>query len=176
MNKMQSYNNWFWAIPLFTFGALGLATEPSSANSINVTCEVQGSTPTVMATIGEQNESKSITILNFVPEYFSSSEALANCQNTATRLQSLYEDGTANYLTAGKLNDEPAVCTVARRGTDCTHYSAQLLFTLDQEKNSSQVLYDMLGSDFKQASPLDSRTLSRIYSDIKPSFWQRLWQ
>lgn len=176
MNKKQASNNLFWATPLVALGALGVFAQPSSANTINFSCDTQNSTPMVMATFSAENSSKNLTILNFLPEYFSSSEAVKNCQHTASSLQSLYDLGNAHYLTADNLNGEPAVCAVERRGTGCDHYNAQVLFTLNQEDNPSQVLYNMLGSNLKQSSPLNSRTLGRIYSEIKPSFWQRLWQ
>ena len=175
MSKKQAGKNLFWATPLLALGALGVLTQPSTANTINVTCEIHSSMPTVIATFLGQNSSKNIPILNFLPEYFSSSEALKNCQNTASSLQSLYNLGNGNYLTADELNGQPAVCVIERRGNGCDHYSAQVLFTLNKGDNPSQVLYEMLGSDFKQSSPLNSRTLGRIYSDIRPSFWQRLW-
>ncbi len=175
MSKKKVGNNFLWAIPLLTLGALGVVAQPSTANTIKFSCNIKSSTPMVTATFSGENSSKNLTFLNFLPEYFPSSEALKNCQNTASSLQSLYDQGNANYLTAEELNGQPAVCAVERRGTGCGHYSAQVLFTVNKGNNPSQVLYNMLGSDFKQYSPVNSRTLGRIYSDIKPSFWQRLW-
>jgi hypothetical protein len=175
MNKKPAGNNLCWATPLLALGALGVFAQSSTANPINFSCNIQSDIPVVTATFLAENSTKDLTFLNFLPEYFSASEALENCQNTARSLQSLYEGGNANYLTADELNGQPAVCTVQRRGTGCDHYSAELLFTLHQGNNPAQVLYNMLGNDFKQSDPLNSRTLGRIYSDIKPSFWQRLW-
>lgn len=175
MSKKQAREKLFWAAPLLALGALGVLAQPSAANPINFSCESNSSMPMVTATFLEENSSKNITILNFPPEYFQSSEALKNCENTASSLQSLSDLGNANYLTADELNGQPAVCVVVRRGTGCDHYNAQVLFTLNEGENPSQVLYKMLASDFKQSYPLTSRTLGRIYSDIQPSFWQRLW-
>jgi hypothetical protein len=175
MNAKQAGRILLGVAPLMALGALGMFAKPSTANTIQITCEVNDRVPIVMATLSEQNSSENIPVLNFIPKYFSASEALKNCQDTASRLQSLYEEGNAHYLTADEFNGQPAVCTIERRGIGCDHYSAHVLFPVNQGENSSQVLYDMLGSKFKQSSPIDSRTLGRIYTDIQPSsWWERL--
>jgi len=160
-----------WTVPMLALGGVGVLTQPSTASSVNVACDIHTTTPMVIATVSGEGLSENVAILNFLPQYFSSQEALKNCKNTANTLQSLYDQGNVKYLTSDKLDDRPVVCAVERRGIGCDHYSAQVLFTLNQVTNPSQVLYDMLGKDFKQASPPNSRTVSRIYSDIKPSWW-----
>ena len=175
MSKKLPSKNILWLSPLLTWGTLLMLAQPSTANNIKVTCETDSPTPIVRASFYENNSSKNITVLNFLPEYFSYSEAIQNCQDAASRLQSLYNTGSGNYLTTEDVNGKPAVCAVKRRGTGCDHYSSRVLFTLNKKDNPSQALYKMLGSDLKQFSPLNSRTLGRIYADIKPSFWQRLW-
>jgi hypothetical protein len=160
-----------WTVPMLALGAVGVLTQPSTASPVNVACDTHIATPTVIATVSGQESSENVSILNFLPQYFSSQEALKKCQNAASTLQSLYDKGNVKYLTSDKLDDRPVVCAVERRGIGCDHYSAQVLFTLNQVANPSQVLYDMLGEDFKQSSPPNSRTVSRIYSDIRPSWW-----
>ena len=175
MSKKQDSKNIFWTTSLLTLGTLIVLTQPSTANSIKVTCETESSTPMVRASFLESNSSKNITVLNFLPQYFSYSEAVENCHDTASYLQSLYDTGSGNYLTTEDINGKPAICAVKRRGTGCDHYSSRVLFTFNTKDNPSQALYNMLGSDLKQISPLNSRTLGRIYADIQPSFWQLLW-
>ncbi|NJM70845.1 MAG: hypothetical protein HC862_11785 [Scytonema sp. RU_4_4] len=172
MNKKQL---WATALttPIFALSVLASLTQPSTASSLNIACNTNASTPTVIATVTEDRTAKNITILNFLSQYFSPEDAVQNCQKTAKVLQHLYNTNYANYLTNDKLNSQPVVCAVERRGIDCNHDSAQILFTLNPTANSSQALYEMLGSDFKQAQPPDARTVSRIYSEIKPrkSWW-----
>jgi hypothetical protein len=175
MSKKLASKNLFWASSMLSLVALGVFTQPSTANNIKVTCDTDSPTPMVKASFFKNNSSKNITVLNLLPEYFSPSEAVQNCQDAASRLQSLYDMGSGNYLTTEDINGTPAVCAVKRRGTGCDHYGSRVLFTLKKKDNPSQALYNMLGSDLKQFSPLNSRTLGRIYADIKPSFWQRLW-
>jgi hypothetical protein len=164
----------FWMIPILAGSAVLALVQPSTATPTNITCNSSTDTPKVIATISDRGRAKEIAILNFLPQYFSPTTAVQNCQETAKTLQTLYSSGNANFLTAEKLDRLPVVCSVERRGVGCNHYSAQVLFTLDRADNPSQALYDMLGSDFKGAQPPSPRTVSRIYSDIKPSWW-RFW-
>jgi hypothetical protein len=53
----------------------------------------------------------------------------------------------------------------------CNHDRAQVLFALKATDNPAQALYDMLGNDFKPAKPLDARTVGRIYTATKPTWW-----
>ncbi|MBR8836735.1 MAG: hypothetical protein DSM106950_22630 [Stigonema ocellatum SAG 48.90 = DSM 106950] len=154
---------------------VAIFTQPSTAATMSVTCNTNGSIPKVNATFTEQEPETEVTLLSFLPEYFSPKDAVQNCQNTAKTLQTLYNTNRANYLTNDKVSSKPVVCIVERRGIGCAHDSAQVLFTLDSTANSSQALYKMLGSDFKQAQPPDARTVSRIYSDIKPKSNGRHW-
>lgn len=167
----------FWlslcTTPILVASAVTVSIQPSLAAPAKIACKTDTSTPSAIATFSEQGKTQEIAILSFLPQYFSSQAALENCQKTAASLQALYETDRAKYLTSQKLDQKTVVCAVERRGVDCNHYSAKVLFALDKEVNPSQALYDMLGDKFKQAQPPSARTVSRIYSDIKPSWW--LW-
>ncbi|WP_290887177.1 COP23 domain-containing protein [Fischerella sp.] len=178
MNKRLSWVTILGMAPIFAFSAVATVAQPSPVSStINITCNTDtSSTPTAIATSSAQGSARNITIISFLPQYFSTQDAVQNCQNTAKILQELYKTGRAHYLTNDKLKAQPVVCAVQRRGVGCNHYSAQVLFALDAKVNSSQALYEMLGSDFKQSQPPDSRTVSRIYVDIKSKpWWQKLF-
>ncbi|MGH8001404.1 MAG: COP23 domain-containing protein [Brasilonema sp.] len=164
-----------WTTPMLALGFVASLTQPSTANTGNITCNTNASIPTVIASPAEQGTGKNVTILSFLPEYFSPKDAVQNCQNTAKTLQNLYKTDSANYLTNDKVNSKPVVCVVERRGLSCDRENAQVLFILGSTVNSSQALYQMLGRDFKQPQPPDARTVSRIYSDIKPKSNGRRW-
>ncbi|NMG09689.1 COP23 domain-containing protein [Brasilonema sp. UFV-L1] len=174
MNKTQLWTI-AWTTPMLTLGFVASLTQASAANTVNITCNTNASIPTVIASPPEQGTGKNVTILSFIPEYFSPKDAVQNCQNTAKILQSLYKTDSASYLTNDKVNSKPVVCVVERRGLSCDREKTQILFSLGSTVNSSQALYQMLGSDFKQAQPPDARTVSRIYSDIKPKSTGRRW-
>ena len=170
MKKWQSWVN-MGTMPILTLGAVAALSMPSRASNVQVTCKTNASTPTVILTLVKDGIAKDYPILNFIPEYFSATDAVQNCQNAAKSLQAAYDTGSSKYLTTDKLGDQPVVCAIARRGIGCNHYSAQVLFSFKSTDNPSQALYEMLGSDFKQAQPHDVRTISRTYTDTKPSWW-----
>ncbi|MBD2201054.1 hypothetical protein H6G33_00355 [Calothrix sp. FACHB-1219] len=170
MNKWLSWIT-IGMTPILALGAVTGISAPSKASNVQVTCKANTNTPTVTLTLVHGGTAKDYTILNFLPQYFSASDALQQCQNAAETLQNIYNTGSSKYLTTDKLNNQPVVCAVERRGVGCDHYSAQTLFSLKPSENPSQALYEMLGKDFKQAQRPDSRTISRTYTETKPFWW-----
>lgn len=161
--------------PLVTLFTLVTFSAPSKAATPTITCDINNNQPQVNAAFTQDGEVKNVTILSFVNKYFSGDDAVEKCQSAASELQAIYSEGNAKYLTADKLDTQPVVCAVERRGIGCSHHNAKVLFTLNEGHNPNQVLYDMLGSDFKQSLPPDARTVSRIYSDIKPRPWWKFF-
>lgn len=165
----------FWlsigAVPIVTFGSVVALAQSGSAADVKVTCQTSASAPTVVVTLAKAGAAQNIPILNFLPKYFSPDTAVQTCQSTATRLQTLYTTGNGEYLTTDRLNNRPVVCAVERRGMSCNHESAQVLFSLKPTDNPAQALYDMLGTDFKPAKPLDARTVGRIYTGTRLRWW-----
>lgn len=156
---------------VLALGATISLPEPGAASTTNVVCNTNASTPAVIVTVSEEDRSEEVTMLNFVSPYFSAQAALEHCQATATTLQALYDRGEMNYLASDTVNGQPTVCAVERRGIGCNSDRAKVLFSLDRHIDPTQALYDMLGSQFKQSQRPDSRTVSRIYTDIKPRNW-----
>ncbi|MBW4672744.1 MAG: COP23 domain-containing protein [Desmonostoc geniculatum HA4340-LM1] len=157
--------------PILALGVILAVSAPSRANNVEVTCKTNASTPKVILSLAKDGTAKDYVMLNFLPKYFWLGNPVQNCQNTAKSLQTIYDTDSSKYLTADKLNDQSVVCAVERRGIGCNHYSAEVLFILKPIDNPSQALYEMLGSDFKQAKPSNLRTLSRTYTNTKPPWW-----
>lgn len=170
MNNLQSWATMATA-PILALGAILAVSVPSRANSVEVTCKTNATTPKVILSLEKDGSVKDYIMLNFLPKYFSAVNGVENCQNAAKSLQSIYDMGGSEYLTADRLNEQSVVCAVERRGIGCNHYSAKVLFILKPVDNPSQALYEMLGSDFKQGNPSDTRTLSRTYTNTKPFWW-----
>ena len=172
-------NNWQnGTLKLLTISALPLLAttvlvSPGSANSFDVACKTDESTPTIIASITEEGTAKEATILQFLPQYFSPDDAINNCQTAANKLQKLYKTNSVNYLASDTISDgQSVICAVERRGSSCDSYSSEILFTLAQGTDPSSALYDMLDNGIKQSYPRpDARTVSRMYTDINPSIW-----
>ncbi|MBD2436616.1 hypothetical protein H6G69_07355 [Nostoc sp. FACHB-110] len=157
---------------IVALGAVATFSTPSQANNrVQVTCQANTNTPKVIVTLNKEGTVKDYPILNLLPKYFSSTNALQTCENAAKGLQAIYNADSSMYLTSDKLNNQSVVCAVERRGIGCNHYSAQFLFSFPSTSNPSQALYEMLGKDFKQAQSSNVRTVSRTYTDTRPWFW-----
>ncbi|MEM8831814.1 MAG: COP23 domain-containing protein [Cyanobacteria bacterium P01_G01_bin.19] len=161
-------------------GTFGLQTKNvSAANSVEVVCDASQDYPTVTAVLSNPKASSSsvdaasrrTTILSFLPEYFSPEEANAGCQKTAQSLNGYYARGEMNYLASDTIDGVPVICAVERRGVSCNGYKSEILFGADSSINPSQLLYDMLGGNFKDSQIPSSRTVSRIYTDLRPTWW-----
>ena len=167
------------SVPIF-FGIMSFVSGRANATkAIEVICDTTLDSPTVTATMsnprGSQGEagivSRKTEILSFLPQYFSAEEAADNCRQTALSLQSYYSQDKMNYLASDTINGKPVVCAVERRGISCDGYRSEILFSLDKTVNPSQLLYDMLGGNFKDNQIPSSRTVSRIYTDLRPTWW-----
>ncbi|MGL5804002.1 MAG: COP23 domain-containing protein [Xenococcaceae cyanobacterium] len=152
-------------------GAVVALCQPTLASQVSIACDNSDTIPKLVATTNKQN----VTMLQFLSKYFSPQEALQNCKNTATKLQTLARADSANYLTSGLIEQQPVVCVVAQRGTSCNSNSAKILFSLNTRTEPIQAFYQMLGNDFKGSRLDNPRTVGRIYADIKPDWW-RFWK
>lgn len=163
------------SIPI-TMGLLGFSGERAYAsNQVEVICYGNASVPTVVATLsnssGAETISRQTEILSFLPKYFSAEEAFISCQKTAESLQSYYAQDRMNYLASDTIDGKPVICAIERRGISCDGYRSEILFALEKPVDPSQLLYDMLGGNFKDSQIPASRTVSRIYTDLRPSWW-----
>ncbi len=150
---------------------VSFAQKSQAISMVQVTCDPDATVPTVIATLSNQKASQITPILSFLPEYFSAPEALKNCQDTATQLNIFYQEGRMNYLASDTIDQKPVVCAVERRGLGCDSYNSQLLFSLNESVNPAELLFNMLGDNFKGAQLPSARTVSRIYTDLRPDWW-----
>lgn len=158
--------------PLIALAGSVFLALPSQANSlVNVTCEQKASVPTVIATLSNQNVSQVTSILSFLPQYFATPQAIKQCQNSADKLDAFYNQNRMNYLASDTIKGKPVVCAVERRGLSCDSYNSKVLFSLNQPISPGELLYNMLGEDFKGSKAPSSRTVSRIYTDLRPLWW-----
>lgn len=151
---------------------IGLFAKPGkAANEMDISCNLQGSIPTVVITFSKQESSQTSPILSFLPQYFSSQEVEDRCQNTAKKLETIYSKGRMKYLASDTIEQKPVVCAVERRGLKCDDYSSEILFSLNKPVNPTELLYHMLGDNFKGSYPPSFRTIDRIYTDLRPQWW-----
>ena len=146
-------------------------TAPAAASVVSVSCEQKADVPTVTATLVNDSVSQITSILSFLPKYFEPSQASQLCQHAAAKLDTFYNQNKMNYLASDTVAGKPVVCAVERRGLSCDSYNSDILFSLDRSVSPKELLYNMLGDDFKSSQSQSSRTVSRIYTDLRPLWW-----
>ncbi|MEM8673592.1 MAG: COP23 domain-containing protein [Cyanobacteria bacterium P01_G01_bin.67] len=150
---------------------LSLADKSHAVSTVQVTCDRQTKVPTVIATLSNQEAMQVTPILSFLPEYFSATEALETCESTAAKLNLFYNEDRMNYLASDTIDEKPVICAVERRGLGCDSYNSDVLFALSKPVSPAELLFNMLGSNFKGSQLPSSRTVSRIYTDLRPPWW-----
>lgn len=160
------------SVPMAVLASMTISyKEARATNAVEVSCDRQDSVPTVIATLSNRGTSQVTPILSFLPQYFSSESALSTCQSTADKLHTFYNQGQMNYLASDTIDSKPVVCAVERRGLGCDSYNSEVLFSIAKPVNPTELLYNMLGENFKGSQIPPSRTLSRIYTELRPSWW-----
>ena len=148
-----------------------ILANPAAANQVSVSCQLQADIPTVMATLSNKSASQVTSILSFLPKYFELDRATQLCQNTAAKLDVFYSQNKMNYLASDTVAGKPVICAVERRGLSCDSYSSDILFSVERSVSPTELLYNMLGNNFKGSHLPSSRTVSRIYTDLRPMWW-----
>ena len=162
----KNLQGFFLGIPAIGISYILAGNQPGVAAAVTVACDVRAEIPALVVTASEGERSESLTMLNFLAEYFTAQEAAQTCKSTAIEMQQLLDSDRPAYLASGNVDRLPTVCMVPRRGMSCNSSVARTLFSLERVVAPDRALYDMLGEDFKQSERPDTRTVSRIYKDV----------
>jgi len=86
------------------------------------------------------------------------------CSEASPRFHKAYENGSFKYLTNGKMNEQPVICTAREAGGNCD----TLLFTLLHKDDGLEILTDLekiLGGSLVQ-DPLRQGTKNQVYIQV----------
>lgn len=152
------------------FSAVPLKAEEQaqaeSAKSVFV-CATQGDSPTMFAyNPGKVNLTP---LMSWHAEYLLPGQSGAEvCQQTATKLQSSYEQENAKYLKAETTKNENQVCLVNKEDQNCLDEGSEKLFSVNPKFNASCVL--------ENKSPIDCQVykVRGVYS-FNDEPYQPLW-
>lgn len=148
-----------------TFGAIAIGTvtafnQPSYAQGTTFFCGVSSDgVPTTFA----NTRRGTVQVVKWTSEFFTDSgySPERRCQEVSSRFQRYHSSGQLNFLTAGYLNGQPAICA-GNSSPPCT--SEKLLFTLkpgsDAAARIQQIFY--IGSGASNAPLLESRDSSTV--------------
>jgi hypothetical protein len=83
------------------------------------------------------------------------------CQEVSTRFDGFLKQGRLAYITTGRMNGLPVICTAASRGGACDG----LLYTLKPGQDATSTLKNLLEIRVKARGPLNE-TNSRLYVSL----------
>lgn len=144
-----------------TFSLLTLAF-PHGVNaqsSVSFVCGTDMGTPATMVVTAKGERA----FIRWTSDSFSNSgwSAERRCTAVSQRLQESYDKGNLQYLTTGRMNGLPVVCSTDRDGGSCI----DLIYTLKPGQNPATTLSQLLQARQGKSGPI-SETSRRIYFNI----------
>lgn len=151
------------AIPLVATVLLSSLVSRAAAQSTTFVC---GSTtvnaqavPTTIAVTPEGD----VPVIRWISTEFSAAgfTPQRRCEIVSEKFQIYYSNGSLQYLTTGRINNQPVVCTARTNGGACENQ----LFTLRPDANPGQTLQRLLDVRNRVGGPL-AETGERVYINM----------
>ncbi len=136
-------------------GAIAISTiftgsQPSQAQSSTFSCgRTSEGTPVTVA----NTPRGTVEVIRWVSKHFSGSgyTPQRRCEEVSSRFESYKNKGMLNFITAGYLNGQPAIC-VGDGSTPCS--SDRLLFTLKPGQNAAREIQQLFNIRSGASGPL----------------------
>jgi hypothetical protein len=154
------------AATLFLFtaslAAAGLGLSPAEAGSAarGFVCGAAGGVPSTNAV---KADGKQVPVIRWTSNVFDSAgwSQERRCQEVSNRFNQYLKEGRLTYITTGRINGLPVICTAASRGGACDG----LLYTLKPGQDATSTLQNLLEIRVKARGPLNE-TNSRLYVSL----------
>ena len=128
-------------------------TENSTSNQVTFICKEifdpasESNIPATVAWVPQRQGH--VRFIGWKSEYFSTWNPKKRCEAVTKNFQKYYDEGRLSYLTTGKRNGYPVICT-AKPGETCTKDNH--LFTVKQGQNANLVLQRLVNIATGKAS------------------------
>ena len=140
--------------------ALAPASADASVQARSFVCSTSAGAPAtnVVTQSGQQ-----IPLIRWTSSVFNDSgwTPQRRCQEVSGRFDSYFRQGRMDFITTGRMNGLPVICTARSHGGACDG----LLFTLKPGQNATQTLQDLFAIRTKARGPLNE-TNSRLYVSL----------
>jgi len=114
----------------------------------------------VPATIGTTQSGKTVPVIRWTSTTFDAVgwTQKKRCEAVSERFELYREQGRLKYLTTGRMNGQPVICTTDKDGGACDG----LVYTLKPDQDPTQTLKDLLEVKTLKGGPLNETT-PRLY-------------
>lgn len=119
-----------------------ISSKPAFSQAATFTCGTSEGSP---ATIVKTAQHGDVTIITWSSGFFQDSgfDNQTRCNMVTKKFQSLYDQGSLKYFTAGTANKQPIICAVPSMDSPCN--SDSQLFTLKPDTNAEETLQKLFG-------------------------------
>jgi len=141
--------------------ALVVDLAPSAqAKAQGFVCSTLSGVPTTLATTAD---GKQVPIIRWKSNVFDGAgwTPVRRCQEVSTRFDTLNQQGRLKFITTGRINDLPVICTAPSNGAGCDG----LLYTLKPGQNATTTLRNLLDVRLKVRDPLYESN-ARLYVSV----------
>lgn len=146
-------------VAVVTFSAF-ISNNSTYAGANSFFCGMSGSIPTTKARL---SSGKNIDVIRWTSDTFEEAgwSAQRRCEQVSSRFEQLRLDGKLKYLTTGRINGQPVICSTSSKGGSCDG----LLYTLKPNQDPVATLQNLLNVRSRASGPLNETT-ERIYIEI----------
>lgn len=137
-----------------------VVVQPAQASAVRFYCGVSSGVPSTMAQTGS---GRAVSVIRWTSATFNEAgwSPQRRCQEVSQRFEEFRQQGRLAYLTTGRMNQQPVICTAREHGGACDG----LLYTLKPGQDPTSTLRNLLQVRVKARGPLNE-TSSRVYVSI----------
>jgi len=139
---------------------ISLGSAQAGADARGFVCGVSNGAP---ATTAVKADGGRVPVIRWTSTTFDSAgwSQQRRCEEVSNRFDNFLKQGRLAYITTGRINRLPVICTAASKGGACDG----LLYTLKPGQNATATLRDLLDLRVKARGPLNE-TSERLYVHI----------
>lgn len=139
---------------------ISVSPHPSIAGAIGFSCGTSNGVPTTLAST---NDGRSVPMIRWTSNTFDAAgwTAERRCQEVSQRFETYRQQGRLAFVTTGRINGQPVICTAPRDRGPCDG----LLYTLKPGQDPTLALRRLFDVRYKSRGPLNESS-GRLYLSI----------
>lgn len=148
------------AITALSSGSLALLQAPAHAAATSFSCQISAGLPTTIASTDSGN---TVSVIRWTSNAFEGAgwTPQRRCEEVSQRFETYRRQNRLTYITTGRINGLPVICTTATDGGACDG----LLYTLKPGQDPTLALQRLFDVRTKARGPLNE-TQSRLYLSV----------
>lgn len=166
-SKHGPNSRWIWTSLILSSTLAASWPIAVQAKAQGFECITVSGVPTTMASMAD---GKRVPVIRWTSNVFNEAgwTPERRCQEVSARFDSYNREGKLTYITTGRINNLPVICTAPRINSKCDG----LVYTLKPGQNATSTLRSLLDVRLKVRDPL-YETNSRLYVRVDELLMER---